>query len=138
MSQPKDLSPKLSLQSAEVELASPYVEPPIGQLVGGLSTFSNSFKRGSGNKVFGSDANGIWLGAADWEGAPFSVDMEGNVIATSLDLSAYVTKADTDQNLTGSVNVGAGNIKIDGANKRIIINDGTNDRVLLGYLASGF
>ena len=36
------------------------------------------------------------------------------------------------------LNVGHGNVKIDGANKRIIINDGTNDRVLIGYYAGLF
>ncbi len=37
-----------------------------------------------------------------------------------------------------ALNVGDGKVKIDGANKRILINDGTNDRVLLGYLSGGF
>ena len=30
------------------------------------------------------------------------------------------------------------NVKIDGTNKRIIINDGTNDRILIGYQSGGF
>ena len=34
--------------------------------------------------------------------------------------------------------VGDNNIKIDGENKRIVINDGTNDRVLIGYLSGKF
>jgi hypothetical protein len=37
-----------------------------------------------------------------------------------------------------ALNVGNGNVKIDGANKRIIINDGTNDRILLGFLSGKF
>ena len=36
------------------------------------------------------------------------------------------------------LNIGTGNVKIDGANKRIIINDGSDDRVLIGYQADGF
>lgn len=35
-------------------------------------------------------------------------------------------------------NVGNGNVQIDGVNKRITINDGTNDRILIGYLAGKF
>lgn len=34
--------------------------------------------------------------------------------------------------------VGVTNIKIDGPNRRILINDGTNDRVLIGYLSGKF
>lgn len=30
------------------------------------------------------------------------------------------------------------NIKIDGRNKRIIVNDGANDRILIGYQEGGF
>jgi len=36
------------------------------------------------------------------------------------------------------IQVGNTNVLIDGANKRIIINDGTNDRVLIGYYPSLF
>lgn len=155
-----DLTPKATLRPAEQELTREYVagERPLGESLGGVQMFASSFKRGSGNKVFGSDMNGVWLGAADFPNAPFRVDMEGNVTATSATLAAYasqsdlstvsstvttldgaaVKKARTDQNLTGSVNVGVGNVKIDGANKRIIINDGTNDRILLGYQSGGF
>ena len=42
----------------------------------------------------------------------------------------------------GTINVlaslGTANIKLDGANKQIIINDGTNDRILIGYQSGGF
>ena len=36
---------------------------------------------GSGNNVFKADPKGIYLGDADFEDAPFSVDMEGSLIA---------------------------------------------------------
>ena len=36
------------------------------------------------------------------------------------------------------VNVGETNIKLDGANKNIVINDGTNPRILIGYQSGGF
>ena len=31
-----------------------------------------------------------------------------------------------------------GNIKIDGKNQRIVVNDGTDDRILIGYQSGGF
>ena len=40
--------------------------------------------------------------------------------------------------ITVLANLGTGNIKLDGANKQIIINDGTNDRILIGYQSGGF
>jgi len=55
---------------------------PMGSQLGGLSLFSNKFKRGYGDAVFGSDENGIWLGKAEFVGAPFRVDMNGNLVAT--------------------------------------------------------
>lgn len=77
-----DLSPKLSsLVPADQELMVPYTsgERPLGENIGGLSMYSNTFKRGYGNQVFGSDQNGIWLGAADFENAPFRVSMDGRI-----------------------------------------------------------
>lgn len=133
-----DLSPGLKIPTAEYELLLDEASFSVGQQAGGLSMYSSSFKRGYGNEIFGADVNGIWLGAADFADAPFKVDMQGNMTATSLDLSAYVSKAGTGQTLTGDVNVGNGNVKIDGANKRIIINDGSYDRILIGYQSGGF
>lgn len=195
----KDLSPKLKTKSAEDELRVQYQagELPFGQNLGGTQMYSSAFKRGYGDAVFGSDNNGIWLGAADFKDAKFSVDMEGNLIAKSADFSGAgytklkifkqtsiptsvsigdlwfdtddnnklyraasvgadqitsgeweavddqraadaLLKSATAQNLTGDVQVGTGNVKIDGANKRIIINDGSNDRILIGYQSGGF
>jgi len=39
---------------------------------------------------------------------------------------------------TQIIKVGGSNVQIDGENKRIIINDGTNDRVLMGFLENKF
>jgi len=138
-----DLTPKLSkLPTAEQELQLGIGQTVMGEKVGGLTMYSDSFKRGYGDKIFGSDNNGIWLGAADFDDAPFSVDMDGNIAATSLDLSTYVSKDGTNEQVTGTIRLGTGtgaaSIILDGANKRIIINDGTNDRVLLGYQSGGF
>lgn len=112
----KDISPKLNLKTAEQELAMPNTELPIGQLLGGLAMFNNSFKRGSGNNIFGCDERGLWLGAADFDDAPLRMYMNGNI---------YLQTDD-------------GAIIIDTANKRIIVNDGSHDRVLIGYLLNGF
>lgn len=68
----------------------------------------------------------------------FTVDINGNVVATSATFGQYISKAGTSQAFTGNMNVGASNVKIDGANKRIIINDGSNDRILIGYQENGF
>ena len=250
MAKIKNLTPKLKIKTAEQEFQLQCVpgELPFGQNLGGTHMYSNVFKRGYGNKVFGSSEDGIWLGAADFSDAPFSVDMDGNLIASSADFSGsgytkinifrqasiptsvsigdlwfdsddnnrmyraasvgadqiiageweevatpsisifaqdsiptstaegdlwYDTddnnkpyraasvgadqiaagewelvndlraadallKAGSSQNLTGDIQVGTGNVKVDGANKRIIINDGTNDRILIGYQSGGF
>lgn len=102
---------------------------------------------GHGSKVMRSDLQGIWLGAEKFEDAPFAVDMEGNMRAvkafltgypSTSDLNGYVSKTGTGQNLTGNVNVGNGNVLIDGVNARILISDSTNPRGLFGYQAGGF
>jgi len=97
---------------------------------------------GFGDKSFKSDDQGIWLGANFFEDAPFSVDMDGNITATSLDLTAYLSKTGTNQPMSGTIRLGTGtgtaSIILDGGNKRIIINDGTNDRILIGYQSGGF
>jgi hypothetical protein len=49
-----------------------------------------SLQVGFGSQVLRIDRQGMWLGAADFASAPFSVDMAGNMIATSLDLSGYL------------------------------------------------
>ena len=242
----KDISPKLNVMSAELEMLDNVFQPSIGQRIGGLSMFSNVFKRGYGAKVFGSSELGIWLGAADFPTAPFRVDMEGNIYASSASFPNLVTitifkqtgipvstaigdlwfdtddnnkmyragsvgadaitagewelvntigvqvfaqdgiptsinvgdlwydtndnnkvyraasagadqitagewvlvndlraadallKAGSSQTLSGDIQVGGANVKIDGANGRILINDGSYDRILIGYQSGGF
>jgi hypothetical protein len=113
-----DLSPRMSLKSASQELMTEYIagDMPLGQNIGGLQAFSDKLVRGYGNKVFGQSSEGIWLGSADFGEAPFKVDMEGNTTVTSLTANAYLTKNGEEQVLGGS----------------IVINDGTNDIVLIG------
>ena len=101
-----------------------------------------SIKIGAGSKAFKADESGIWLGANKFADAPFSVDLDGNVIATSIDLSNYLDKSATNEQVSGTIRLGTGtgaaSIILDGANKRIIVNDGTHDRVLIGYQSGGF
>lgn len=49
---------------------------------------------GSGSTVFRADRSGIWLGAAKFEDAPFSVDMDGNIVATGLTLGSLAGDLD--------------------------------------------
>jgi len=93
---------------------------------------------GTGNRAVKADESGLWLGANKFADAVFSVDMSGNMIASSATFSQYISKAGTSQALTGDFNLNDGNVKIDGANNRVLINDGTDDRVLLGKLAGKF
>lgn len=118
MPKPKDLSPKFSIKPAELELEMQMGQSVMGDKVGGLSMYANSFKRGYGNNIFGSDENGIWLGSADFPDAPFSVSIDGNIITRATD--------------------GTGSITISSMDKTILINDGTHDRVLIGFSSGGF
>jgi len=50
----------------------------------------NELQVGIGAEVFRVDRQGIWLGAERFADAPFSVDMEGNVIANNITLGGYI------------------------------------------------
>lgn len=93
---------------------------------------------GTGTRAFKADQSGIWLGANKFTDAPFSVTMAGALVASSATFTQYLSKAGTTQALTGDINLNDANVKIDGANKRIIINDGSDDRILIGYQSGGF
>lgn len=53
-----------------------------------------SLQVGYGSRVLRIDREGFWLGAERFADAPFSVDMDGNMVATSLDLSGYLQVGD--------------------------------------------
>ena len=82
--------------------------------VAGNSYLSNlaGMQIGSGNQVFHGDGSGIWLGASKFVDAPFSVDMDGNISSKSA--------------------TGVAGVYIFGKDEQIIVNDGANDRVLIG------
>ena len=56
----------------------------FGQSLGGLQAGASEVSQGSGNDVFKISSKGIHLGAANFDDAPFSVDMQGNVVAETL------------------------------------------------------
>jgi len=65
---------------------------------------------GSGNKIFKVDSQGIYLGHADFEYAPFSVDMDGYLYATD----AYISGTISSSTITGStINGGTINVSTD-------------------------
>ena len=90
---------------------------------------------GSGSKVFRVDEQGMWLGAEKFQNAPFRVDMQGNLYASSATIGNYLSKAGLNQILTGSIYVGnpnGGYVYIDGANVRILMHDGNTNRAVWG------
>lgn len=76
----------------------------------------NSIKIGAGATAFKADESGIWLGANAFADATFSVSMDGKLTLTATD--------------------GTGSVIINSTDKTIIVNDGTNDRVRLGYIGA--
>lgn len=72
----------------------------------------NTLSVGSGTQVLRFDKNGIFLGAATFATAPFSVSMGGVITSRST--------------ISGNV------ITIDGGNARIVGNDGTTNRLVIG------
>lgn len=105
MAQPKNLSPKFKIPNAEKELQLQMGQVPMASRQGGLDLFSNKFKRGYGDAVFGSDENGIWLGKAEFADAPFSVDMLGQMIASLITIknSGGETVLDSKGIVSGTV-----------------------------------
>lgn len=117
-----DISPKMDIKPASLELVTEYIsgELALGQNIGGSQTFSDKLIRGYGNKVIGQSSLGLWAGAADFADAPFKVDMDGKVTATSFTATAYLSKDGTDQVLGGN----------------IIIRNGTTPVIYIGILTT--
>ncbi|MFA5394629.1 MAG: hypothetical protein WC346_01270 [Methanogenium sp.] len=64
----------------------------FGTLIGGLTASSNSITRGSGDDSFTVNSVGLFMGNAEFASAPFSVDMQGNLVATSLSVTGGIIK----------------------------------------------
>lgn len=87
-------------------------------------------------------AGDIWFDTDD-NNTPYRATAAGdNTVAAGHWIKAENPVADWANVRAGTnaaaLAVGDGKVLIDGPNKRIIINDGTNDRVLIGYLAGKF
>lgn len=89
---------------------------PTATAVGDLWFDSDDNNRLYRASAIGSDA----ITAGEW------------VLVSDTGTLEALTKAGVAQAFTGSIQVGVSNVVIDGANKRILINDGTNDRILIG------
>lgn len=77
------------------DIISPYVDIPLAQepdesnarYGSEFLTDVKNLQVGFGSQVLRVDEQGLWLGAARFADAPFSVDMQGNIVASSLSLS---------------------------------------------------
>jgi hypothetical protein len=79
------------------------VKQEVKRYASSLIKNQREFSLGEGAKTLKYDQQGLWLGAQKFEDAPFKVDMEGNVTATSLSLSQYISKTGENQILSGSI-----------------------------------
>lgn len=61
---------------------------------------------GAGSKTFKGDERGIWMGSDDFETAPFSVDMEGNINVRASALTENVAFRFYDENGNLSIFIG--------------------------------
>lgn len=61
-----------------------------------------------------------------------------DAIITNAKIYSMAVDKLTAGTISVAANVGGSNVKIDGGNNRILINDGSYDRILLGYLAGKF
>ena len=83
---------------------------------GNQSINTGALAIGNGSQVFRADRSGLWLGASAFTDAPFSVNMAGDVIATSITVSGYIAVggAGADVN-SGAVSISADKINISGS-----------------------
>lgn len=124
----RDISPKMDLLTAEQELLIPAGTELMGQNIGGLSFFSDTFKRGYGDNVFGTDSNGSWWGGADFANAVASIDYAGNAVLNSVTIAGYLA----DGEAAGDVNANA--VTIDGG--KITANSITASQILANTITA--
>lgn len=105
---------------------------------------------GNGSNVLRSDESGLWLGAAKWADAPYRVDMDGKV-SSGIDPHIVImygnhavyrlwagaedpTAARFSVDLDGNVLIqsASGQLVLDALNNRILVTDGTNNRIVIG------
>jgi len=85
-----------------------------GQFVGGSITI------GSGNNVFRADTQGIWAGNANFNSAPFRVDMSGQLVANNAQITGTITGSTIQGSFIfgtaitgGSISIGNGQFNVD-------------------------
>ena len=105
-------------------------------LIGGWVISETSLKDAAGtvgmsSAVTAGDDVRFWAGNTTPGSAPFRVTEAGVLTSTSALIGGWTIDSTSIRD-TGS------NVKMDSTNKRFIVNDGTNDRVLLGFLSGGF
>lgn len=89
---PEDLTPNSFKEiSAKDKITIPDVEYALGGS-GGMKLTSDSLTVGEGNTTFKITGEGIHLGAADFANAPFSVNLDGEVVADSLTVTGGIIK----------------------------------------------
>jgi len=79
----------------KIKIITPYTDVPYAELPQSDDANQDlsrvrSLQAGFGSKVFRLDRQGMWMGAETFTDAPFSVDMLGNVVASSISLTGYV------------------------------------------------
>ena len=79
-----DLTPKYNSIPMKDKVQIPDASVFVGSRVGGMETAKGGFRKGYGNETFSMDSRGIWLGAPDFDEAPFRVNMRGDVVASKV------------------------------------------------------
>lgn len=97
----------------------PILDSPSGKIAG-LDYLGRvaGMAVGNGDTAMHADESGLWLGAERFADARFSVDMNGNLTISSATSGARII--------------------ISAVNKNILVHDGTNYRVLIGFQSGGF
>ena len=118
-----EITPKYNLTSAKDKIVVDDV--PFGQKFGGLLANSSSIQQGSGNDIFMASEKGIHLGDAEFSDAPFSVDMQGNLRATSGTFSGDITGASGSftGDISGATGTFTGRFKIGGLIINVVAGD---------------
>jgi len=93
-----------------IKIINPYEDYEVPQMEQADGVYGNdllgrvqSLQVGFGTKVLRIDRDGLWMGSEDFATAPFSVDMDGNMSATSLDLSDYLQVGEALDDLQGDI-----------------------------------
>jgi len=105
-----DITPQTDIISYRDKVSQTQVPEVFGTQMGGMQLNATSTQIGGGNDIFKIDSQkGIHLGAASFADAPFSVDLQGNLHATSGTFSGDITGATGTFNgslVAGSIDIG--------------------------------